>query len=410
VNEDGGKPRVLFVDDEPNVLSAFVRSLRAAPFEVRTALNGHSALETIRRDGPFAAIVSDLRMPGMDGVAMLRRVREMAPDTVRVLLTGQPDLEDAIAAINQGSIFRFITKPCPPPILRNMVETAVAQHRLLVAERELLEQTLHGSIRALTEILSLVSPAAFGRATRLRRSVSELLSSFDIREKWHVEVAAMVSQIGCVILPPHTLESVYEGRPLSEEEQAMIERMPGVVEQVLGNIPRLEPVLEILAYQHKNYDGTGMPLDGVAGEAIPWGSRALRVVVDYDLLESQGNSTAMAFDVMRGRTGRYDPAILERLAQIHKSTQEFEVRELPVRMLAPGMVLAQDVRTRQGSLVIARGQEVTPSLVERLRNFSSRLGGQEPIRVVIGKVGAPATADPTLWPAASGGASICSLR
>lgn len=383
MNEDGGKPRVLFVDDEPNVLSAFVRSLRAAPFEVRTALDGPTALEAIRRNGPFAAIVSDLRIPGMDGVSILRQARDLAPDTVRVLLTGQPDLEDAIAAINQGSIFRFITKPCPPVVLQKVVEAAVEQHRLLLAERELLEQTLHGSIRALTEILSLVNPAAFGRATRLRRSVSELLSSFDIREKWHVEVAAMISQIGCVILPPHTLESVYEGRPLSEEEQAMIERMPGVVGQVLGNIPRLEPVLEILAYQHKHYDGTGTPVDGVAGEAIPWGSRALRVVVDYDLLESQGNSTGLAFDVMRGRAGCYDPVILERLAQIHRSAQEHEVRELPFRLLAPGMVLAQDVRTRQGSLIVARGQEVTPSLIERLRNFSSRLDGQESIRVVI---------------------------
>jgi response regulator RpfG family c-di-GMP phosphodiesterase len=389
VNEDSSKPRVLFVDDEPNVLSAFVRSLRGGPFEVRTALDGHTALEAIRQDGPFAAIISDLRMPGMDGVAILRRVRDLAPDTVRVLLTGQADLEDAIAAINQGSIFRFVTKPCPPPVLQKIVEAAVGQHRLLLAERELLEQTLHGSIRALTDILSLVNPAAFGRATRLRQSVSALVGSFDIREKWHVEVAAMISQIGCVILPPHTLESVYEGRPLSEEEQAMMERMPAVVEQVLGNIPRLQPVLEILAYQYKNYDGTGTPADGVAGEAIPWGSRALRVALDYDLLESQGNPTALAFDVMRGRSGCYDRVILERLAQIRKSTQEFEVKELPFRLLSPGMVLAQDVRTRQGSLIVARGQEVTPSLIERLRNFSSRIGGQEPIRVVIRNVGAP---------------------
>jgi hypothetical protein len=92
---------------------------------------------------------------------------------------------------------------------------------------------------------------------------------------------------------------------------------------------------------------------------------------------------------MRGRAGCYDRVILERLAQIHKSTQEFEVRELPVRLLSPGMVLAQDVHTRQGSLIVARGQEVTPSLIERLRNFSSRIGGQEPIRVVIRNVGAP---------------------
>lgn len=387
MNAGGGRPRVLFVDDEPNVLSAYVRSLRAASFEVKTAPSGLVALKTIHEEGPFAAIVCDLRMPGMDGVAVLRRARELAPDTVRMLLTGQPDLDDAIAVINQSSIFRFLTKPCPPLSLQAAVEAAIAHHRLLGAERELLEQTLHGSIRALTDILSLASPVAFGRATRLRQSVSALVDSFDIRDRWHVEVAAMLSQIGCVTLPPSTLENVYQGLPLSEEEQAMLERMPAVVEQVLGNIPRLEPVLEILAYQHKNYDGTGGPDAKVAGEEIPWGSRALRVAEDLDRLESEGNTTSMAFDIMRGRMGCYDTVILAKLAELRQSAQEFEVRELPVKLLTPGMVLARDVRTRQGSLIVARGQEVTPSLIGRLRNFASRLSEQELIRVVVGSVG-----------------------
>jgi response regulator RpfG family c-di-GMP phosphodiesterase len=377
------KPLVLFVDDEVHVLSGMIRNFRSSPFEVWTAHDGPTALGLLRDRGPFAAIVSDLRMPGMDGVSLLRRARDQAPETVRVLLTGQADLEDAVAAINQGAIFRFIAKPCPPLVLQKVVESAVQHNQLLLAERELLEHTLHGSIKALTDVLSLVNPVAFGRASRLRQMVSDLAAAFDIRDRWPVEIAAMVSQIGFVILPPDTLDKVYEGQPLTDDEQAMMDRMPGVIQQVLGNIPRLGPVLEILAYQQKNYDGTGEPPDNVAGDLIPWGSRALKVASDLDVLESQGTPSELAFESMRVRKGCYDPAILGRLAQIHHRAQKQQVRELPLRKLQPGMVLAQDVRTKLGSLIVARGQEVTPSLLERIRNFSPGMGVQEPIRVLI---------------------------
>src|ERR1035441_2928734 len=98
----------------------------------------------------------------------------------------------------------------------------------------------------------------------------------------------MLSQIGSVILPAATLERVYRGETLSEPEQAILKRMPGVVAQVLGNIPRLEPVLEILRYREKDFDGSGLPDDGLMGEAIPWGARALKVVIDIDVLERHG--------------------------------------------------------------------------------------------------------------------------
>lgn len=380
---DDDNARVLFVDDEPNLLAAVVRTLRTSPFEIKTAPDGTAALCMLAEDGPFAAIVSDLRMPGMDGVTLLESAREMAPDTVRLLLTGQADLDSAIAAINEGCIFRFLTKPCPLAVLETTLQAAANQYRLVTSERVLLEQTLHGSIEALTDILSLVNPAAFGRATRLRQSVSALVSCFGLRNQWHIEVAAMLSQIGCVILPPATLEKVYQGEPLCDSERAMVERMPGVAEQVLGNIPRLGPVLEILRYQYKNYDGTGRPYDQLAGEAIPWGARALRVALDLDLLESQDDSTALHFDTLRGRDGCYDPVLLEALAKIRKSAQKLEVREVTLKNLRDGMILAQDVKTRRGLLLVARGQQVTPSLIERLGNFSPSPGVQEPIRVVV---------------------------
>jgi response regulator RpfG family c-di-GMP phosphodiesterase len=380
------KPRILFVDDEPDLLAGMERSLRSEHFGVTTAPSGALALAAMRRAGPFAVIVSDLRMPEMDGVTLLRTARELFPDTVRVLFTGQPDMDRAIAAVNEGEIFRFVTKPCSRVMMALTLKGAIEQNRLITSERVLLEQTLHGSIKALTDVLGLASPMAFGRATRLRHAVSGLIAAMAIPCGWHVEVAAMLSQIGHVILPQTTLEKVYKGELLTEAEKAMIERIPAVTEQVLGNIPRLEPVQEILRYQYKHFDGTGHPADAIQGEQIPWGARALRVACDLDALEGEGLSMSFAFDTLRGRDGWYDPAIVEALGNLRHSEQRHEIRELPLAGVRPGMVLAQDVATSKGVLFLARGQEVTASMVEKLRNFSSSLARGASIRVIVGNL------------------------
>ncbi len=361
--------RVLFVDDDPDLLAAMVRSLRKWPFQISTALRGSEALESLRSDNAFAVIVSDLRMPEMDGVTVLGHALEIAPDTVRVLFTGTPDLDHAVAAINKGSIFRFITKPCPAALMAVTLNAAIEQHRLITAERVLLEQTLRGSIKALLDILAVTSPMAFGRASLIRESVAMLAKKAGIGNPWQVEVAAMLSQIGSVILPAATLERVYQCDVLSEAEEAMVSRMPGIVAQVLGNIPRLEPVLEILRFREKGFDGSGPPDGDVAGEAIPWGGRALKVVIDIDVLERHGLPVSLAFDTLRGRKGKYDPEILNTLALIRDSAPQCRVGELRLELLRPGMVLAQNVRAENGLLIVAFGQELTPGLLEKLRNF-----------------------------------------
>ena len=361
-------PRVLFVDDEPDLLAAMVRNLRKWPYRISTAPSGGEALDLLCGGEPFAVVVSDLRMPGMDGVTLLGHACQVAPDTVRILFTGTPDLDHAVAAINKGSIFRFLTKPCATAQMALTLNTAIEQHRLITAERVLLEQTLHGSVQALLDILAVASPLAFGRARQIRQSVAMLAAAFGVGNQWQVEVAAMLSQIGSVILPPATLERVYRGEPLSEPEQAMVKRMPAVVAQVLGNIPRLEGVLEILHYREKGFDGSGPPFDNVAGQDIPWGARALKVAAGIDSLERHGLPVALAFDTLRGRAGRYDPEILEALARIRDSAPQSRVNELPLRLLRPGMVLAQDVRAETGVLVVARGQELTAGLLAKLYN------------------------------------------
>lgn len=130
------RPRILLVDDEPHLLEAMRRNLRTE-FDITPARSGAEAIDVLENKGPFAVLVSDLRMPGGGGVTVLRQACKLAPDTTRILLTGKADLESAIAIVNEGAIFRFLAKPCPPDVLLKTLEAAVEQNRLVTAEREL---------------------------------------------------------------------------------------------------------------------------------------------------------------------------------------------------------------------------------------------------------------------------------
>ena len=231
--------KILCVDDELNIVLAMQRQLRKQ-FHVESALGAEQALATMERDGPFAVIVSDLQMPGMNGLELLGRVRELSPDTIRIMLTGQADLTTAIAAVNKNSIFRFLTKPCSAEELTGTLEAAIDQHHLVTAERLLLENTLRASVKVLTEVLSLVHPAAFSRACRIHRYVRHMAAELRLSNAWQFEVAALLSQIGCITMDPGNLDRVYIGEELSEEEKKMFAAHPAAGHDLLLHIPRLE--------------------------------------------------------------------------------------------------------------------------------------------------------------------------
>jgi CheY-like chemotaxis protein len=373
--------RVLCVDDEPKVLEGLSLYLHRR-FDVATATSGAAGLEILARDATTAVVMSDMRMPGMDGAAFLGRARQLVPDAVRLLLTGQADVDSAIAAVNEGQLFRFLTKPCPPLQVLAAVEAAAEQHRLITAERVLLEQTLHGSIKALTDVLALTSPISFGRATRIKQHVADLAGKLGMRERWHVEVAAMLSQLGFITLPPETVEKVYYGRPLSEAEERMVGKVPEVTGRLLDNIPRLEPVREILAVCNKPYRRSSAA-DDPEKRLVGRAGHVLRVAIDFDALETQGSPASLAVDTMRGRAERYEPEVLAALSEVRGAgASHDEVRELPLSALSAGMIFAEDVKMASGALLVARGYEITAGFVERARNF--RPGTmKEPVRVIV---------------------------
>ncbi len=374
--------KLLFVDDETNILSAIKRQLRKDFKEIDTALSGHEALKLIREQGPYAVVVSDMRMPEMDGVQFLSRVKDLAPETVRIMLTGNADQETAIKAVNEGRIFRFLNKPCPKEMLRGAVEAAIEQYRLITAERELLNKTLNGSIKVMAEILSQVNPVAFSKATRIRRYVSAIASELGLPSKWQFSIAGFLSQIGCVTVPNDILEKVYAGKKLSEEEGLIFRNHPAAGARILANIPRLENVAQMIALQNKPFSSyrTG---NGENDRLIQLGGQILKVAVDLDHRLFLGQKPKAALKEMSNMTQDYNPRILDVLSKMKIGFDAVEIKRLRLGQVLVGMILNQNLKAKNGLLLASKGQKITLSLRERLMNFSKTVGIEEPFEVII---------------------------
>lgn len=381
--------KVLFVDDDRHILEAY-KFMLGREFIVETAVGGLDAQIVLASQGPFAVIVSDLRMPGMDGIELLTLAKEKSPNTVRIMLTGNANQETAIEAVNEGNIFRFLTKPCSTETLAKALRAALQQHRLVMAEKELLAKTLSGTISILTDTLSVTNPAVFGRAARVRKLVSQIAATLQIEDAWQVEIAAMLSQVGCVSIPPALLQNAYATPGVGGDELRMLQAQSQISHDLVSQIPRMEAVAEIIAYQDKNFNGSGLPNDARRGSSIPLGARILKLANDYDKLALARQSSGAAMRELYTRPGWYDPAVVEALETVLASQIHYEPRLARINELKPDMILAEDVVSLKGLLLIPKGQEVTRSLCLHLNNF--RAGGaiNEPIKVMV-----PVQSNPT---------------
>jgi len=355
--------KILFVDDEPAVLDGYRRILHK-DFEIETSTSGEDALSLVSNQGPFAVIVSDMRMPAMNGVQFLSKVSSLANDTVRVVLTGYADFQSAMAAVNEGKLFRFLTKPCEGEVLKQCLVAALEQYRLITAEKDLLEKTLVGSIEVLTDVLSLASPVAFSRAKRLRRYVKAMNEKLNLPFIWKIEMAALLSQLGCITLTPEIIEKAHLGEHLNADQRAAFEKHPQIARDLLLKIPRLQDIAWIIA-QERRPIGT---YDSEATDDLKLASEVLRVAIAFDDFIAQRTGDMEAHERLRFNP-HIPPRVLRSLSHLHPSRDQGDVRFVKISDLAVGMVLQEEVRTDSGILVVVRGQEITYPLVARLTNF-----------------------------------------
>ena len=371
-------PRVICVDDEARVLEGLVLHLRR-DFDVHTALGGEKALQKLKEIHGAAVIVSDMRMPGMDGAQLLKQVMKTYPETTRILLTGEPGRDAAIAAVNEAQIFRFLTKPCPPDQLKAAIDAGILQFKLLNAERAILQETVLGCIQALVDVLAITNPVAFGRANRVRRMAMEFAQKLECTEFWQLEAAAMLSQIGYVSLPVELCEKLYYGQKLTAEEKTLSEGVPKIAIGLLEHIPRLEPVIQILMALQWRDEAIVRLGDGTIG----LGTRILALVLEHDGLVAQGANPSVAVQTLRKRVERYGADLIEKFAAHVGSAQpKSEQRTMALRDVALDMIMMQDVRTEEGTLLAQRGLQINAVFLERMRNFGPGLLAEE-VRVLI---------------------------
>jgi len=301
---------VLLVDDEANILNALARLFLDRDVRVLRAGNGEEALGIVRRE-PVAVIVSDNLMPGMRGVELLSRVRDLSPDTVRVLLTGYADLPTAIEAINRGEVFRFHVKPWVDEEIVRTVDEGVRRHQLVRSLR-------HGdeaALRSIAQTIELKDPYTRGHCDRVAAFALTIAESLRLSEGTlrAIRHGSWLHDCGKIGVPETILN-----RPgkLSAAEFDVVKKHPGWGAEVgrQANLP--EEVINIILYHHERFDGRGYPT-GAKGTEIPIEARIVAVADVFDAMSTdrpyaKGYDRAEAMRVMGVLRGAaLDPQLVD---------------------------------------------------------------------------------------------------
>jgi len=355
------KPCVLFVDDEKRLLEGLALLLRKN-YDVQVANSGDEALRMLGELKHVTVVVSDFRMPQMDGATFLHQVMLRAPTATRILLTGEAGVDGARDAVNKGQIFRFLTKPCPTDQLREALDAGIELHRLANAERIVMQETLLECIAALMEVLAVTNPTAFGRAQRIKRLVADVATKLECGQFWQLEAAALLSQIGYFAESPELAEKIYYGRTLSPEEKKRAAAVPANAQRLFEHVPRLEPVIQIVTA----LDWPDAALARLGDGMIGLGARILGVALEYDLMTIKEMPKKEIMPVLRSRESRFGSIVLEAFTAVVGAEAEPQVQTMRLREATPGMRLLQEIRTSSGALLVPIGFELSQRLLERI--------------------------------------------
>ena len=423
-------PTLLLVDDEPSILSALRRLFRPQGYRILLAEGGAAALELVAND-TVDLVISDMRMPGMDGAQFLEKIRRLQPHAVRILLTGYADISSTIAAINGGEIHRYIAKPWDDNDILLVVREALARRDLEARNHELTELTgrqneelrslnanLEERVRhrtaeieqindmlnvAYAELKSnfMLSMQIFAGLMELRhngmsghsRRVSEWarrvcsMLKLDDRTSQDIYVAGLLHDIGKIGFPDGLL-----GKPvslMSAEETARYRKHPLNAEAALMPLVQLQPVAKIIRSQHERYDGNGFP-DGLEAAEIPLGARILAPIIDYEnlltgtLAERRFSPEDAAASIRRGAGSRYDGKLVDALLEVLKQPLDDsrDDRCISATELVAGMVLSRDLVSPQGTLLLAAGYAFDARVVRQVREYAQREGAKLMLHVL----------------------------
>jgi len=375
-SSDRPKESILVIDDERNLLEGIRRQLHKR-FKLILAESGDEGIAVLREQGPFAVVVCDMNMPGRHGIDVLAEIADISPDTVRIMLTGQTDLDTAMTAVNHGNIFRFFTKPCPADMLAAGLDAGLEQYRLVTAERDLLNKTLAGSIKVLTDILALIDPDSFGRTERARDWTKKVAEALGLqRHLWKLEMAMMLAPIGLAAVPQDIAKKARSNLELTQVERDMVEASAETAHKLICNIPRLQEVANYVLYQGKNIDGSGFPHDDKAGNDIPIGARIVRILSDLALSSEKDMELEDILAMMRRYEGVYDQKLLKLITPVilggQSSTREAGVETIEIQLSSVNtgdVLLTPIIDIENDDLILAKGATISELYIKRLGNL-----------------------------------------
>jgi len=412
---------LLLVDDEANILKALTRLLRRLGHEILPADGGEAALEILRQR-EVSLILSDQRMPGISGAELLERARELRPEAVRIMLTGYTDLQAAMQAINQGAVFRFLTKPWDDQVLLDTVAQALAdldlrrEHAALQArvaeqnqelqelnqdlERKVKERTNELSmalgeaeqanaalrqqnlliVKAFAGLIDLRYPRLGAHCRRVAGKVQPLCARLGMtasREVQDTLIAALLHDLGKLALPDAIL--VKDLDHLGPTERDEVKKHAVLGEGQLQVVEGLAGIAKLVRHHHENMDGSGYP-DGLKREAIPLGARILRVLDTFDNLTKggarQGSEESLVLEAMGKQVGkqldgRVFDALLDVLDQRGDRYDSAREEKIPLKELKAGMVLSRDLTTKNGVLLMADEETLHTEHLQKIQNYCS---------------------------------------
>lgn len=381
-------PKVLFVDDDTNLLQGLRRGLRN-DFSVDVSEGAEQGIAKINAGGNYAVIVSDMRMPGMDGVDFLSTLTKKAPDPIRIMLTGNADQETAVDAVNKGHVFKFLNKPCDMELLKSTLHEAASVYNAKKVENDLLNKTLAGAVKVLLDVLEIANPTVFRRACAMRDVAENVARDLGSRKTWEVKIATLLSGVGWLSVPPHVLDKMVQKTDLTEQEKLLVKSQAEVGWELLKDVPRLEGAAEIIRHQDVFFDGSNGGADhGISGETIPLGARILHVLNAITPFGINAKCDMSVCEALSLDDGRFDPLVVSAVLTYLREHEEARAEDppevieiLPARLL-PGDVLDADLTTEDGAMLLAAGQELSAMQIAKLRNHPKFQAATQAVRVI----------------------------
>lgn len=415
---------ILFVDDEANILSSLKRLFRPLGYRIFTAESGAQGLEIMDRE-TIDLVVSDMRMPEMNGTQFLEKVRERWPDTIRILLTGFAEIGATIDAINKGQIYRYISKPWEDINITLTIKHAL-QQKMLEREKQRLEELTHKqneelkdlnahleekvkarteevrqtmgflevaheklkksfiiSVRIFSNLIEMRNSSKSGHSRRVADLARTLAQNMGLgaSEVQDTFIAGLLLDIGKIGLPDRLLDKPFHS--LSVDDRTEVIKSPIKGEMALMALEQLHGAAKLIRSHRERFDGTGYP-DRLSGLSIPLGSRILAIADDYDTalmgttFVKPLKPAEASLLIQGGKGKRYDPAVvdalLKELSGARPATDSASELTLRSGQVIPGMALSRDLITQGGEMLLSKGHVLNEQLIKQMNRFESMDG------------------------------------